>query len=513
VRRLLGRVDGAIGRVPMLRLVLVWLVVLAAAALVLSLAGVLRLPFPALLATLVVAVGASWLGDRAMAALVRARPTGESGLVTGLILFLVVFPSTTPSALLLTAATALVANASKYLVRVGGRHVLNPAATGLFVVGLTGLAGSAWWVATPVLLPVLVVAVVLVVARLRLGGPVVLLVVLGAALQVGAVVAHGGSAASALALLPSTPLLFLAGIMFTEPITLPPRAGQRYAEAALVAVLLAVPYVAPIALLTLRPTPELALLLGNVFAVLVARPAGAGLRLVGRRALTPTAVEYAFRPDRPLRHRAGQYVELHLPHRAADRRGSRRSLTIASAPEEADGTVRVAVRLREPASTFKRALDALPVGAPARAVTVTGGFTLPADRCTPLLLVASGIGITPFVSQLRQDAAEVAAGAPPRDVLLVDRVPAADEIPYLAELAATGARVLLVCPDPEALPPLPDHWHVTSAFDAAALAAVLPDPGKRTAYLSGSPAFLASARSVLAAVGVRRVRTDAFAGY
>ena len=513
MRRLIGRVDGAIGRVPMLRLVLVWLAVLAVAALVLSLAGVLRLPFPALLATLVVAVGASVLTDRVLAALVRARPVGESALVTGLILFLVVFPSTAPTALLLTAATALVANASKYLLRVGGRHVLNPAATGLVVLGLTGLTGSAWWVATPVLLPVLVVAVVLVVARLRLAGPVLLLVVLGAALQVGAVVATGGSAASALALLPSTPLLFLAGFMFTEPITLPPRAGQRYAEAAVVAVLLAVPYVAPVSVLTLRPTPELALLLGNVLALLVARPVGAGLRLVERRALTPTAVEYAFRPDRPLRHRAGQYVELHLPHRAADRRGTRRSLTIASAPEEADGTVRVAVRLRDPASSFKRALDALPVGAPARAVTVTGGFTLPADRTAPLLLVASGIGITPFVSQLRQDAAEAAAGATPRDVVLVDRVPSADEVPYRDELAGTGVRVLLVCPDPSGLPPLPEHWHVATAFDEAALAAFVPDARRRTAYLSGSPAFIASARALLAGAGVRRVRTDAFAGY
>jgi NAD(P)H-flavin reductase len=98
-------------------------------------------------------------------------------------------------------------------------------------------------------------------------------------------------------------------------------------------------------------------------------------------------------------------------------------------------------------------------------------------------------------------------------VLLVDRVPSADEIPYLPELAATGVRVLLVCPDPEALPPLPDHWHVSTGFDAAALAAVLPDPAKRVAYVSGSPAFLATARAVLSAVGVRRVRTDAFAGY
>jgi ferredoxin-NADP reductase/Na+-transporting NADH:ubiquinone oxidoreductase subunit NqrB len=513
VRRLAARADGVIGRVPMLRLVLVWLVVLAVAALVLSLLGVLQLPFPALLATLVVAVGASWIGDRVMAALARARPVGDSALVTGLILFLVVFPSVTVPSLLLTAAAALIANASKYLIRLGGRHVLNPAAVGLLVVGLTGLAGSAWWVATPVLLPVLLIAVVLVVVRTRVVGPVVVLVVLGGVLQIVAVVATGSDVATAVALLPSTPLLFLAGILFTEPITLPPRRGQRYAEAVLVAILLTVPYVAPISLLTLRPTPELALLIGNVFAVLVARPAAAGLRLVGTRMLSPTAVEYAFRPDRPLPHRAGQYLELQVPHRSSDLRGTRRSLTITSAPGEADGTVRVAVRLRSPASTFKRALDALPVGSPVRAVTVTGGFTLPEDRSVPLLLVASGIGITPFVSQLRHDAGEVAAGARPRDVLLVDRVPAADEIPYLPELASTGVPVLLVCPDPEALPSLPEHWRVTTVLDAGSLAAVLPDAAERVAYVSGSPGFLATARAVLAAVGVRRVRTDAFAGY
>lgn len=513
MRRLLSRLDSGIGRVPMLRLVLAWLIVLAVAALVLSAVGVLQYPFIGLLATLVVAVAASWIGDRVMAALARARPVDESALVTGLILFLVVFPSSTPTSLLLTAGAALAANASKYLIRLGGRHVLNPAATGLFVVGLTGLTGSAWWVATPVLLPVLVVAVVLVIVRTRLVGPVVVLVVVGAVLQIVAVVATGADVLTAAALLPSTPLLFLAGIMFTEPITLPPRRGQRYAEAVLVAILLTVPYVAPISVLTLRPTPELALLIGNVFALVVARPVAAGMRLVERRALTPTAVEFAFRPDRPLPHRAGQYLELHVPHRGADFRGTRRSFTIASAPEEVDGTVRVAIRLRKPASSFKRALDRLPVGAPVRAVTVTGGFTLPDDRAVPLLLVAGGIGITPFVSQLRHDAAEVAAGARARDVLLVDRVPAADEIPYLPELAATGVRVLLVCPDPEALPPLPDHWHVVRAFDAAALAAVLPDPASRLAYVSGSPSFLGTARSILAEVGVRRVRSDAFAGY
>lgn len=513
MRRLVARVDGWIGRVPMLRLVVVSLAVLAVAALALSLAGVLRLPFPALAATLVVAVAASVLSDRIIAAIVRARPVGDSAVVTGLILFLVVYPSLSLLPLLLTAAAALVANASKYLLRIGGRHVLNPTATGLFAVGATGLAGSAWWVATPVLLPVLLVAVVLIAVRTRIVGPVAVLVVAGGALQVAASISVGATPGEALALLPSTPLLFLAGIMFTEPITLPPRLRHRYAEAVLIAVLLAVPYVATVSLLTVRFTPELALLIGNVFAVLVARPVAAGLRLVDKRRLTPTTVEYGFRPDRPLRHRAGQYLELHLPHAKSDRRGIRRSFTIASPPSAEDGTIRLAVRLREPASTFKRALDALPVGAPARAVTVTGGFTLPKDRSVPLVLLASGIGVTPFLSQLRQDAAEVAAGARPRDLLLVDRVPSADDVPYLDELVATGVPVLLVCPDPGGLPELPANWRVAASFEAASLAEALPDPATRTAYVSGSPGFLGTARAVLAALGVRRVRTDAFAGY
>ncbi|WP_375387755.1 FAD-dependent oxidoreductase [uncultured Amnibacterium sp.] len=513
MRRAAGRLDAALGRVPMLRLVLVLLAVVSVASLLLSLAGVLRYPVAALAATLVVAVAASWLGDRAMAALARAAPVGESALVTGLILFLVVFPVLTASGLLLVAAAALVANASKYLIRIGGRHVLNPAATGLVVVGLTGLTGSAWWVATPGLLPLLLVSGVLIAVRTRLAGPVAVLVVAGAVVQVGALEATGADLPTALAYLPSTPLLLLATVMFTEPITLPPRRGQRYAEAVLVAVLLVVPYVAPVSLLTLRPTPELALLIGNVFAVLAARPVAAGLRLAGSRRLTPTTVEYAFRPDRPLRQRAGQFLELQVPHRGSDLRGVRRSLTIVSAPGEEDGTVRVAVRERTPASSFKRALAALPVDGAARAVTVTGGFTLPDDRTVPLVLVASGIGITPFVSQLRQEAAEVAAGARPRDVLLVDRVPSADEIPYRAELAATGVRVLLVCPDPAAVRDVPEQWHVAGAFDAAAVTSVLPDPAGRTAYVSGSPRFLALARSVLAGAGVRRIRTDAFSGY
>ncbi|MFD1721720.1 FAD-dependent oxidoreductase [Amnibacterium endophyticum] len=507
-----ARADARLGAVPMVRLVLAALAVVALAALVGSATGLVPFPLPGMLAVLAVAVGVTWGTGRIAAVVVRSPAHDESALVTGLLLFLILPPSLEPGALGAAALVAAVATASKYLIRIGGRHVLNPAAAGLLLVGLTGLPVGAWWVGTPALLPVTAIAAVVIARRMRLLVPVGVLVVAGTAcIAAASALAGFYPAEAARTALLSGPLVFLAGTMFTEPVTLPPRAGQRIAEALVVAVLLALPWAAPIHVGTLAPTPELALVVGNVLAAVLARPVAARLRLAGSRRLTPTAVEYAFTPDRPLGHRAGQYLELHLPHRGADRRGVRRSLTIVSPPDPEDGRVRVAVRTRPPGSTFKRALDALPVGAELRAVTVTGGFTLPDDRGAPLVLVASGIGLTPFVSQLAHGARQVAGGAPPRDVQLVVRVPAADEVAYLPELAATGVPVLLVAPDPAALPPLPEGWRAVR--DVAEALDAVPGLAGRTALVSGSPRFVAEARALLRAAGARRVRTDAFAGY
>ena len=256
----------------------------------------------------------------------------------------------------------------------------------------------------------------------------------------------------------------------------------------------------PFRIATFGPSPELALLIGNVLAVLLARPVAAQLRFAGRRPLTASATEYAFTPDSPVRHRAGQYLELQLPHRGADRRGIRRTLTIVSPP--GDPALRVAVRTREPMSSFKQALDVLPLGSPVRAVTVSGAFTLPDDRSTP----AAARGERDRDHAVREPAAGGARGGRGRRgaARRAPRRPGGRRgrtCPYRDVLVASGVRVLVVCPDPGTLGGLPEHWHVAQRFDAAALAAVLPEPRRRIAYVSGSPAFVARARSVLRAAG------------
>lgn len=512
----IARLDRTLGRLPMYRLVLLCLAVLAVLAVLASFVHLVGQPPAALLATLVVSVGVSWLAGRLFGALARTPAYTPSALITGLLLFFIVFPTTAPGDLLVIAAVALVAAASKYLLVVGGRHVLNPAATGMFLVGLTGLGASAWWVATLFLLPFVVVFGLLVLIRMRMVRAGVLFVLVAVVLEVAGQIAFGATPNAALAsALVSTPVLFVAGFMLTEPFTLPARTWQRMVEMAVVAVVIALPYLAPFRLLTLGPSPELAILVGNVLSLLLARPAAARLRFAGRRPLTATSTEFAFTPQRPFTHAAGQYLELQLPRTGVDRRGTRRTLTIVSAPGDASGEVKVAMRTREPLSSFKQALDALPLGSPLRATTVGGAFTLPKDRSVPLLLVASGIGITPFVSQLQAEIALVAAGARPRDILLVDRLPSPDELPYADVLTASGARVLLVTPEAYSLAEvgLPDHWHLAERFDAETLRGVLTEPGRRIGYVAGSPGFVARARTVLRSCGVRRIRVDAFSGY
>ena len=163
----LDRIRGLLGRIPMARLVLLCLAAIAVVAVLASIPGWLGYPTAGLVSSLVVALVAARLAAALMGAIARAPVHGTSSLITGLILFLLLYPSTKPVDLLLLAAAAIVAAASKYLVTVGGRHVLNPAAAGAFVVGLTGLSGGVWWVANPVLLPL--VAVTGLVVALRVG--------------------------------------------------------------------------------------------------------------------------------------------------------------------------------------------------------------------------------------------------------------------------------------------------------------------------------------------------------
>jgi ferredoxin-NADP reductase len=98
---------------------------------------------------------------------------------------------------------------------------------------------------------------------------------------------------------------------------------------------------------------------------------------------------------------AGQAIDLSLLDPPAEPNSSHRLLSLVSAPFEAE--LAVATRMRD-ASAFKRALGTLAPGATLRLKGPLGVMTLHDDPARAAVFIAGGIGITPFMSMLRQAA-------------------------------------------------------------------------------------------------------------
>lgn len=511
--------DRQLGKVTMYRLVTILLLLLAAVMVVLTATGTFTDPFTVRgeLVSLVVLVVASVVSSRLLGLLWRVRPHTESAVITALLLWFLFWPTTRAVDLAWLAATALLANLSKYVVAWRGRHLLNPAAAGaVLVVVVQDLVGretpinATWWIAAEKLLPFVAVAALLVLWRTRrLDVGLLFMAVAGVGSVWGLVEGFGSPLDDAVRTVAySFPIVFIGAFMVTEPLTLPPRRAQQLVVAVVTGVLVAagpllalVDATAPSVGVVSLSLPEVGILLGNVVAFVLARRHGLELELTGSTRPTPETHELTFRPTRPTRFVPGQYVELTLPHAGADSRGSRRTFSISSPPADG-GSLSIALRVPEPASSFKQALVGLEPGSTVRATGVGGDFVLPADRSVPVVLVAGGIGITPFLSQLRHD--------PERDAVVVWGIPSAAEVP-LADCLA-GTRVVLVCPErPAQLPP---GWtHVAApVLSAEIVADAVPDLAERRAYVSGPPAMVNAVRPGLRR-RAKRVRTDYFTGY
>jgi len=495
--RVVGAVDEGLGRIGMARLVVVALSALLLGGLVQAALGqALFAPIDLVLSVAVVT--ATTLGvSAALARLRGTRAEPASSVITALLIVLMGWPSSDPLVLGQLAATGAIAAASKFVLVRGGRHLFNPAAVGAVLAGLLGVASELWWAASGALLPVIVVGGAAVLIRSRTA-PLALAYAVPALLGTAlAYLALGlDPLAAAQTAVGSTPILLLAAFMLTEPLTLPPHHRQRMLVAGVVALVTVLP-VAVTALAGVSLSvgafavgPALAVLVGNLVAA-CCTPALPRLRLASRRLMGRDLEEFRFTTSHPLRFAAGQYLELGLPGYG------RRVLSIASAPGRDE--LRVAVRMAERPSRFKRRLRELEPGDRARIVRLGGDFVAPAG---PALLIAAGIGVTPFLAQLADD--------PTHDAVLLLALRPGEPAPFREELARV--RVIVAGGDPSE--ELPSGWRrIAGRVDAEALRAHVPDIAAREALVSGAPRAVAALAAAARAAGAQRVRTDAFAGY
>lgn len=506
-----------LSRVSMYRVVYLALAALAVIAFIVSLFGLVA-PNPLELVVTLIVLAAVCVGaDAAAQRLLKLPWRLESSLITAHILLFVLRPTLDLAALGGIAIAAAVASLSKYVLAWRGRHVFNPAAVGATVLTLLSIAvpalgASSWWVGTPVLAgPVIMLGALVLWRTEKLR---VILVFLVVAVAVAVVCTSAQYQAAGIdvdvaavfwPILWSSPFLFLGAFMLSEPLTLPPRRWQQFTVAIVVGFFAGW----PIDLGAISLGQERALLIGNLVAFAFALRTAVRLTLQSRAERTPTVRELTFRVHDRLAFLPGQYLELEVPHRHPDARGTRREFSIASAPEDLP-VLRVAFKeapSTKPVSTYKKALAQVAEGTQLATTGVWGDFLLPKRTSAPILMVAAGIGVTPFVSQLRH--AQLTGDD--RDIVLVYVASDAAELAFREEIEASGVPVLVFTRDrPAGLPP---HWSWARGvrLDAEGLLRVVPDIGARHAYISGPAALIADLAPALEKA--RSMTTDAFSGY
>ena len=491
-------IDSFLNQITMYKLVFYGLLLLAAASVILGFLN--RIPYGgfALAGSFVVLLIGTWGADALLSRVLHAARNLESSWITALILFFIMAPIAGMSDVWITLAAGILAALSKYLFAIRKRHIFNPAAVALVILGLIGMGGAIWWVATPILLVPVLALGLLVTRKIRRFD------LLFAFIITETIVAVAYDAFSFQAPILDTltqnflsfPVIFFGTIMLTEPFTTPPARRLRIIYGALAGILFAIPFHLALPYISIYSTPALALVLANLFAYAVSSKQRLMLTLVGKHKLSASVYEFVFKPNVTPRFSAGQYMEWTLPHKKTDIRGNRRYFTIASAPEESE--VRLGMRIGERSSSFKKALEAMPEGGTMTAASIAGGFTLPRDETEKILAIAGGIGITPFISMMRS----MIATGKKRDMVIIYAANAEADFAYtdvIDAAAILGVRALF-------LPGKP----VTKEL----LEAQIPDHKERDWYISGPQGMVAMYKKLALSQGIHRTRihTDYFPG-
>lgn len=502
---MLKMLDRLLDRITMYRLLLYYLIFLVAAAIGLSLFGYIHfsaagIGFSAIYLTIVCLI------SNMIFAKVYDVPTNiESAYITALILALIITPPTTTHGILFLTAAGGLAMASKYMLAIKKKHIFNPAAIAVVLTAIGARQSASWWVGTASMLPFVIVGGILIVQRIRRWSMV--LAFIGASLLTTTILSFTGGQHIATTLhqtVLSSALCFLAFVMLTEPLSSPSITKYRLWYGMLVGVLFA----PQIHIGTQYSTPEIALVIGNIFAYIVNPKVKLIPTFIKRVKVASDTADFVFMPDRKFWYQPGQYMEWTLAHPQTDARGNRRYFTLASSPTEPE--IRIGVRFYPKGSSYKKAMLKLHHSSQLVAADLGGDFTLPKDPTKKLAFIAGGIGVTPYRSMIKylidtdtpQPITLLYAAHDPQNFAYTDVFDDAEQ--------KLGIKTVYTVTDASSAA----HWHgQTGLITTAMIKREIPDYKERTFYISGPQPMVAAVQMILHELGVQHVKTDFFPGY
>lgn len=490
----------------MYRLVLYGLLFMAAYSLSLSFFGLLPFePLPLLFSALILSA-VCFFSNLALAKLFKVFVNFESSLITALILFFLLWPPTNPSEGFLLGLAGLIAMSSKYFIAFKGKHLFNPAAFSAFALIFLG-SGALWWIATPLLLPVTAIVGLLIVRKIRKF--TMFLTFLAVNFSAFFIISSTNGSAftqSLSAYFGNFIALFFGTIMLTEPLTTPPTKKLQLIYASIVGVIFSLQ--APFGYF--YPTPEAALLVGNIFSFTVSPKYRLRLKILERLNIAKDTIELIFEKPKNFNFLAGQYLEWTIPFRKADQRGNRRYFTISSSPTE--DKVRLGIKLNNPSSSFKKNLLMLKKGEKILAGSLSGDFTLKKGN-RDLVFIAGGIGITPFRSLIKN----LLDNRDSRKITLFYSNKTIDEIAYQQFLGKASQRldlkVVYVITEDKDIPKNFNGEH--GRISPELLKKYVKNLDSVDYYLSGPISMVNAYKKLLRTLGVKRksILTDYFPGF
>ncbi|HVF69924.1 MAG TPA: RnfABCDGE type electron transport complex subunit D [Xanthomonadales bacterium] len=506
--KLLHVIDNFLNKYTTYFVVLNALIIISTAAIILGFFGMISYSGTHLLQSVAILLIVCFVANLIFSKIFNVPSNKESSLITALILFLIMQPAESTAGIFGLLLAGVISMGSKYILQKHKKHIFNPAALAVFVLGFNAATVAIWWVATPMLLPFTAILGLLIVRKIRKFHLFFsFLITAFLTVLTFRILNNQGGPELIIEAFTSWPLVFFATVMLTEPRTIPSIKKYQMIYGLLTGVLFGAQFrIGPI-----YASPEFALIIGNIFTFFVNPKHNFQLAVSEIKKLSSDIYGFSFTPDEKLSFAPGQYLEWTVPHKRPDLRGNRRYFTIASSPTE--DKLQLGVKISEGYSSYKTALLKIDKGTKVLAGSLSGDFMLPENATQKLVFIAGGIGITPFRSMIKylvdtkqkRDLTLFYVSASPSDFVYKDLF---DQAGY-----STGVKTLYVITKPENTP---KNWNGrTGRINEQMIREEVPDYKERKFYISGPNAMIQAYKEILASLEIAKTQiiTDYFPGF